>query len=94
MDDVQCFGNETSILQCRHSGWNVHNCGPEEAIYLVCAVPGESSCSYGEWSCKNSSECIEISYLCDDVNDCEDHSDENFQMCNVSYFLIVSYYYI
>ena len=26
LDDVQCTGNETSILQCSHNGFNVYDC--------------------------------------------------------------------
>ena len=36
IDDVQCTGNETNILDCPHS--NVHNCAFYEHILLTCAV--------------------------------------------------------
>ena len=26
LDDVQCIGNETSIVQCSHSGFNIYDC--------------------------------------------------------------------
>ena len=36
MDDVQCVGNETSISQCTHKRWGVHNCGHHEDASAVC----------------------------------------------------------
>ena len=39
LDDVQCTGNETNILDCDHT--TVHDCSYYEHIFLTCAV--------GEW---------------------------------------------
>ena len=36
LDDVRCFGNESSITDCRHSGFGVHNCGHHEDASVVC----------------------------------------------------------
>ncbi|XP_077460848.1 uncharacterized protein LOC144077182 [Stigmatopora argus] len=36
MDDVRCFGNETSITSCRHSGFGSHNCNHREDASVVC----------------------------------------------------------
>ncbi|XP_076583638.1 scavenger receptor cysteine-rich domain-containing protein DMBT1-like [Chaetodon auriga] len=36
LDDVRCYGNETSIADCRHQGLGVHNCGHYEDASVVC----------------------------------------------------------
>ncbi|XP_053183009.1 deleted in malignant brain tumors 1 protein [Scomber japonicus] len=38
LDDVFCFGNESSITECRHQGFGVHNCGHIEDASVVCEV--------------------------------------------------------
>ncbi|XP_065327307.1 deleted in malignant brain tumors 1 protein-like [Pelmatolapia mariae] len=44
LDDVACFGNESSITDCRHNGLGVHNCGHREDASVVCEVqPGINS---------------------------------------------------
>uniref|UniRef100_A0A672HDA3 SRCR domain-containing protein n=1 Tax=Salarias fasciatus TaxID=181472 RepID=A0A672HDA3_SALFA len=53
LDNVSCFGNESSISDCRHSGFGVHNCGHHEDASIICeganqlrlADGGNSSCS-------------------------------------------------
>ena len=40
LDDVQCVGDETSISQCNHGGWGVHNCGHHEDAGAVCQPAG------------------------------------------------------
>ena len=35
MDDVSCFGNETSLLDCPHV--TVDNCGSHEAAGVICS---------------------------------------------------------
>ena len=36
MDDVQCRGNETSLLQCKHE--TEDDCGGDEAAGVVCTT--------------------------------------------------------
>ena len=38
MDDVSCFGNETSLLNCPHA--TVDNCGSHEAAGVICSNSG------------------------------------------------------
>ena len=37
LDDVQCQGNESSIANCNHASWGVHNCGHGEDASVVCS---------------------------------------------------------
>ncbi|NXF98369.1 DMBT1 protein, partial [Eubucco bourcierii] len=39
LDDVECHGEESSLLLCQHRGWGVHNCGHHEDASVVCAEP-------------------------------------------------------
>ncbi|CAI5679449.1 unnamed protein product [Oreochromis niloticus] len=44
LDDVYCVGNERSIINCRHNGLGVHDCGHYEDASIICDVqPGINS---------------------------------------------------
>ena len=36
LDDLQCTGTEASLLECRHRGINIHNCGHSEDASVTC----------------------------------------------------------
>jgi len=36
LDDVNCSGGETSLLDCPHREWGQHNCGHNEDASIVC----------------------------------------------------------
>ena len=41
LDNLQCVGNETSIADCIHNGWGVHNCHHIEDVSVECLTsPG------------------------------------------------------
>ena len=37
LDDVGCFGSEISIVNCKHRGWGVENCGHSEDASVICS---------------------------------------------------------
>ncbi|XP_047429618.1 deleted in malignant brain tumors 1 protein-like [Mugil cephalus] len=50
LDDVNCFGNETSLLRCRHPSLGENNCGHGEDAGVICSaslrlINGTSQCS-------------------------------------------------
>ena len=38
LDNVNCFGYESSIRNCRHQGWYTHNCGHSEDASVNCST--------------------------------------------------------
>lgn len=81
MDEVRCRGNESTLRECAFAGWGVHDCNDEEVMGLVCKTP-VMTCPSDYWLCDASSECVPIGFLCDNVVDCADGSDEHQQHCN------------
>ncbi|XP_062709478.1 uncharacterized protein LOC134288486 isoform X1 [Aedes albopictus] len=81
MDEVRCSGNETSLRECDFAGWGVHDCNAEEVLGVVCKTP-KMTCPLDYWLCDTSAECVPVGFLCDNVNDCADGSDESVAHCN------------
>ncbi|XP_066252034.1 uncharacterized protein [Euwallacea similis] len=81
MDDIECFGNETSIMQCNFAGWGIHNCADNEIAGVVCRTP-EESCRPDYWKCDTGNECVRMPFVCDGLDDCSDNSDEAGHHCN------------
>ncbi|KAM9408372.1 scavenger receptor cysteine-rich domain-containing group B protein-like [Pholidichthys leucotaenia] len=36
LDDIECYGNELSLMDCLHGGFGSHNCGHHEDAGVVC----------------------------------------------------------
>uniref|UniRef100_A0A8B9FQ81 Soluble scavenger receptor cysteine-rich domain-containing protein SSC5D n=2 Tax=Amazona TaxID=12929 RepID=A0A8B9FQ81_9PSIT len=74
LDDVRCTGNESSLFQCSHNGWGIHNCVHSEDAGVVCSVTRLRLVN-GRHRCEGR---IEVYYrrqwgtVCDDF---WDHSD-------------------
>ena len=54
LDDVHCIGNETSIADCYHNDWGVHNCGHREDVSVSC---GTFPVQYGNY---NNNSCLSV----------------------------------
>ncbi|KAI8521007.1 hypothetical protein Bbelb_007610 [Branchiostoma belcheri] len=53
MDDVNCTGNENTLMECLHSDWGKHDCDRQEVAGVVC-LPKEgrlSPCDWGKHDC-------------------------------------------
>lgn len=81
MDEVDCSGNETSLKDCRFMGWGVSDCTPDEVVGVQCKTP-VMTCPNDYWLCRSSKECIPPAFVCDNVPDCSDKSDESTEVCN------------
>ena len=43
LDDLQCNGDERSLLECSHRGVGVHNCDHSEDVGVICPNGKQSS---------------------------------------------------
>ncbi|XP_031365820.1 uncharacterized protein LOC102678715 isoform X3 [Apis dorsata] len=89
VDQLRCRGNETSLRECDFEGWGVHDCQPEEAVGIVCKI-AVNTCPDGQWKCDNSPMCISTAFICDEVVDCQDGSDESPEHCNAPFEIRLS----
>ncbi len=38
LDDLQCSGDESRLIDCQHPGWRTQNCGHSEDAAVVCST--------------------------------------------------------
>nr|XP_046228271.1 deleted in malignant brain tumors 1 protein-like [Scatophagus argus]XP_046228272.1 deleted in malignant brain tumors 1 protein-like [Scatophagus argus] len=82
LDDVQCTGQEPSILKCSHKTFGEHNCGHSEDAGVVCSehvriVNGSNRCNGrvevyhdGQWkrTCRGDFGTSEADVVCREIN--------------------------
>lgn len=51
LSDVECNGDETDIMQCRHAAWGSHNCDHSQDVSISCVVDSSSQYAGQEFYC-------------------------------------------
>jgi len=41
LENLRCTGSETSIAECEHNDWGVHNCNHDEDVSVSCSNNGK-----------------------------------------------------
>ena len=48
LDSLECVGNESSIEDCQHGGWENHDCSHNEDAAVICQTNDSALPVYGE----------------------------------------------
>ena len=46
LDNLKCSGNETTIGECSHAGWGIHDCGHDKDVGVQCLTTNSKSNVY------------------------------------------------
>jgi len=49
LDQLDCIGSETQLVNCSHRGWNSHNCDHSEDVSIACNNNSDTRGLYNLW---------------------------------------------